>query len=79
MKMAIFPNSHAFLTNRVPIGEKFLKLSSAILLIASLVSWRLVHAFIGKKEQAKEEKTFGQSWEIANFIFCAHPVLLSLT
>jgi hypothetical protein len=48
----------------VPIGEKSLSFRSVTLLIASIVSWRLVNAFIGKKEQAKEEKTFGQSWEI---------------
>jgi len=34
-------------------------------LIVGIASWRLVHAFIEKEECSKEEKTFGQSWEIA--------------
>jgi hypothetical protein len=34
-------------------------------LTVSIALWGLVYAFIGKKEQAKEEKTLGQSWEIA--------------
>jgi hypothetical protein len=53
-----------FLTYGVPIGEKFLIFFGVILLIASIASWRLVYAFIEKEECSKEEKTFGQSWEI---------------
>jgi hypothetical protein len=30
-----------------------------ILLTVSIASWRLVYAFIEKKERSKEEKTFG--------------------
>ena len=30
-----------------------------------LVTWRLVYAFISQEEQAKEEKTRQQSWEIS--------------
>jgi hypothetical protein len=31
----------------------------------SIALWGLVYAFIEKKECSKEEKTLGQSWEIA--------------
>jgi hypothetical protein len=30
--------------------------------------WGLMYAFIGKKEQAKEEETLGKSWEIARIL-----------
>jgi len=36
-----------------------LNLCSIALLVVSIVSWRLVYAFIEKKECSKEEKTFG--------------------
>ena len=45
--------------------KSFLNFRSVILLIASIVSRRLVYAFIEKEECSKEEKTFGESWEIA--------------
>jgi hypothetical protein len=41
-------------------------------LIVGIASWRLVHAFIEKEECYKEEKTYGQSWEITHTSFCAH-------
>jgi hypothetical protein len=48
--------------------KSFLNSRNAILLVASIVSWRSVYAFIEKEECSKEEKTFGESWEIAHFI-----------
>jgi hypothetical protein len=33
--------------------------------IVSVALWELAYAFIEKKECSKEEKTLGQSWEIA--------------
>jgi len=44
--------------------KSFLSFSSVILLIAGIVSWRLVYAFFEKEECSKEEEAFGQSWEI---------------
>jgi hypothetical protein len=52
-------NSPIFLTHGVLIGEKFLNFRSVIFLIASIVSWRLVYAFIEKEKCSKEEETFG--------------------
>jgi predicted RNA-binding protein Jag len=37
--------------------KSFLNLHSVILQITSIVSWRLVHAFIEKEECSKEEET----------------------
>jgi hypothetical protein len=48
-----------FPTRGVLIGEKFFKTFSVILLVASIVSWGLVYAFIEKEECSKEEKAFG--------------------
>jgi hypothetical protein len=45
--------------------KSLLRLSSAILLTAGIVSWRLVYAFVEEKEPSKEEKTRGKNWEIA--------------
>ena len=47
------------------MAKSFFNFPSVILLVASIVSWGLVYAFIEKEESSKEEKTFGQSWEIA--------------
>jgi hypothetical protein len=44
-------------------------------LIVGIASWRFVHAFIEKEECSKEEKTYGQSWEIAQTSFYAHASL----
>jgi hypothetical protein len=33
-----------------------------MLLIASIVSWRLMYAFIEEKEYSKEEKTRRKNW-----------------
>jgi hypothetical protein len=40
-------------------------LHRVISLIVSIALWGLAYAFIEKKECSKEEKTLGQSWEIA--------------
>ncbi|HVP27070.1 MAG TPA: hypothetical protein VMT26_05325 [Candidatus Bathyarchaeia archaeon] len=53
------------------MGEKFLKLSSVILSVASIVPWRLVYAFIEKEECAKEEEACRQSWKIMQISYCA--------
>jgi hypothetical protein len=39
------------------------------LLIARIVPWGLVYAFIEKEECSKEEKAFGQSWEITRISY----------
>jgi hypothetical protein len=52
--------------------KSFLSFRGVILLVASIVPWRLVYAFIEKEECSKEEKTLGQSWEITQipcFVF----------
>jgi len=49
--------------------KSFLSFRTVILLIASIVPWRLLYAFIEKEECSKEEKTFGQSWEIARISY----------
>jgi hypothetical protein len=49
--------------------KSFLSFHSAILLIASIVLWRLLYAFIEKEECSKEEKACGQSWEIARISY----------
>jgi len=40
-------------------------------LTASIALGELAHAFIEKKECSKEEKTLGQSWEIARISYSA--------
>jgi hypothetical protein len=45
--------------------KSFLSFSSVVLLVASIIPWRLVYAFIEKEKCSKEEEAFGQSWEIA--------------
>jgi hypothetical protein len=53
--------------------KSFLSFRNIISLIARIVPWRFVYAFIEKEECSKEEKAFGQSWEITRiFIFCVH-------
>jgi hypothetical protein len=32
--------------------------------MVTIASWGLVYAFIEKEECSKEEKTFGQNWEM---------------
>jgi hydrogenase-4 membrane subunit HyfE len=49
--------------------KSFLSFRSVILLVASIVPWRLVYAFIEKEECSKEEKAFGQSWEITRISY----------
>jgi hypothetical protein len=41
------------------LAKSFLNSRGALLLIANIVSWRLVYALIEKEECSKEEKTFG--------------------
>jgi hypothetical protein len=50
-----------------PIGltVKSLKTYIEYIIVVSIALWRLVYAFIEEKECSKEEKTLGQSWEIA--------------
>jgi hypothetical protein len=69
----IFSSSPSFFLTKggVLMGEKFLKLSSVILSVASIVPWRLVYAFIEKEECAKEEEACRQSWKIMQISYCA--------
>jgi hypothetical protein len=53
-----------FLTYESQLVKGFLIVFGVILSVASIASWRLVYAFVEKEECSKEEKTFGQSWEI---------------
>jgi hypothetical protein len=57
------------------LAKSFFNFHNVILLAASIVSWGLVYAFIEKEECSKKEKTFGQSWEIAQ-ISCFVPMLV---
>jgi len=49
--------------------KSFLSFRNVTLPIASIVSWRLVYAFIEKEKCSKEEKTYGQSWEITQISY----------
>jgi len=42
-----------------------------------LATWRLVYAFVSKEEQAKEEKTRQQNWEISEFLIWGMSVFMA--
>jgi len=49
--------------------KSFLSFRNVTLSIVGIVSWRLVYAFVEKEKCSKEEKTFGQSWEITRISY----------